>query len=189
MGRRRKAVGALPQVNLVEVDLKDLVFGKVAFDFVSHRHFVDLTGVGTFRRQEEVACDLHRDGGTALTFATGEKVRESSAGDAGKFNAGMLVETVVFSGEHRVFHKRRHVLEMHEVTPLFAEFADQGALGAVDAKRNFRSVVGEGINRRQLFVDDGEDEHDDACGADGAEHTESHEPQKTLYPERRSDFG
>ena len=70
----------------------------------------------------------------------------------------MLVKARVFGGENRVLHVLGHVLQAHEVAALFAEFAEELAVRAPDAQRHLRAVVGQHVERRQLPVDEGEDE-------------------------------
>ena len=81
LGGSGKTVGALSEIDLIEIDLKNLILRQVFLDLIGHCHFVELTGVRSFRRQKEVAGHLHGDGGAALTLAAGDDVGDGCAGD------------------------------------------------------------------------------------------------------------
>ena len=149
--RRREAVRALAQVDLVHVELEDLVLGQGLFDLPGQQRFVDLALQGLFAGQEEVARHLLRDGRGALARAAGQVVQRG-AHDADVVDAAMLVEAVVLDRQHRLFHDLRDVLDAHQVAPLLAEFADQHVVGGKDPQRNLRPVVGQRIERRQVRI-------------------------------------
>ena len=66
---RSKTVSAVAEEDLVHVNLKDLIFAEIGFDLESHCYFVEFTNVASFAGEEEVAGDLHRDGGGTLTLS------------------------------------------------------------------------------------------------------------------------
>ena len=57
-----KAISALPQINLVEIQLQNLVFAQVAFDFERQQGFVKFAGKRPLGREEKVLGHLHGDG-------------------------------------------------------------------------------------------------------------------------------
>ena len=170
-----EAVGALTQIDLVHVDLEDLVLRKRFFDLEGHRDLVELAGVGALGREEEVAGNLLRDGRAALAAAAGQHVGECGADDAGDLDAGVFVEAVVLGGENGVLDVVGHFGEAHEVAALLPELADELAVGAPDAKRHARTIVGKRVDRGELPVDEGEDEDGeqnaggDACSRNAEE--------------------
>ena len=66
LGGRREAVGALAEIDLVDVELEDLVLGQAVLDLEGEQRFVELARERLLRGQEEVARHLHGDGGGAL---------------------------------------------------------------------------------------------------------------------------
>src|SRR5690606_34218221 len=94
-----KAVGAVPQVDLVHVELEDLVFGELGFDLEGEQQFVELARVGFLGRQVEVARHLHGDGAGALRLRHADQVGQAGAQHAHPVDAAVLVEIVVFGGQ------------------------------------------------------------------------------------------
>ncbi|MNM96066.1 hypothetical protein D3C81_1085320 [compost metagenome] len=144
-----EAVGALPQVDLVHVQLEDLVLGQVRLDLVRQQHLVDLARVGLLAREEEVARHLHGDGGGALRQPAAQ-VGQPGAQHAHEVHAAVLVEAVVLDREHGLLHDVRDLGDRHEVAALLAELADQHVVRRVDPQRDLRAVVGDGVQRRQV---------------------------------------
>jgi hypothetical protein len=66
LARGREAVGALPEIDLVHVELEDAVLRQRAFDLQREQDFVNLACERFFRRKVKVARYLHRDGRCAL---------------------------------------------------------------------------------------------------------------------------
>ena len=152
MGGGREAVCALAEKNLVDINLENLVLGQRRFDAQRQQCLVKLAGVGFFAGNEEVARHLHRDGGCALLAARAGDVGQRRAQDANRVDAAVLIEAVILGGQNRLFHDHRHVGKAHQVAPLFAKFANQEIVGAVNAQRNFGLVVGKRVDRRQTRV-------------------------------------
>ncbi len=148
-GRAGKAIGALPQVDLVHVQLKDLVLGQVGLDLVGQQHFIQLAGVRLLAGQEEVARHLHGDGGGALRQAAAQ-VGQPGAQHANEVHAAVFVEAVVLDGQHGLLHHIRYLRDRHEIAPFLAEFTDQHVVGRVDPQRDLGAVVRDGIERRQV---------------------------------------
>ena len=57
-----EAIGAMTQEDLVHIDLKNFLLGQKVLQFEREKHFIDLAGVGLFRGQVHIPCDLHGDG-------------------------------------------------------------------------------------------------------------------------------
>ena len=70
-GSGSKTVSTVAEEDLIHVNLEDLIFAEIGFDLESHGHFVEFTNVASFAGEEEVAGDLHRDGGGSLTLSAG----------------------------------------------------------------------------------------------------------------------
>ena len=155
----REAVGSLPEVDLVHVDLENLVLRELTFDLEGHGDLVELARVRSLRGEKEVSGNLLRDGRAALGAAPREEVDDGRARDPGDFNPGVLVEVGVFGAQNGIFDVLGDLIEVHEVAALFAEFANQLAVSAPDAKRHLRSIVRQRIDRRQLSINEGKNEN------------------------------
>ena len=100
-----KAISALAEVDLVDVELEDLVLAQFALDLECKQDLVELAVIGLLAREEEVACNLHGDRRCALAAPARGQVGEGSAGDAQRINPGMLVEALVLRGEDGVLER------------------------------------------------------------------------------------
>ena len=152
MRGRCKTVGALPQINLVDVELQDLIFGQILLDLECEQHFVQLAGDGLFRRQEEVTSHLHGDRRCPLLLAAGHQIGGRGAGKAEQIDAGVLVEAVIFGSQDGLLQDLWHLADLDHLTALFAEFPDQCTVRRVNPKRDLGLIVGKHIQRRQLRV-------------------------------------
>ncbi|EGF31683.1 hypothetical protein IMCC9480_3530 [Oxalobacteraceae bacterium IMCC9480] len=150
-----ETVGALPEVNLVQVQLEDLVFRQRALDLVGQHDFIDLAGYRLVTGQEKIAGNLHRDGRCSLR-RTGAKIVHDGTHQANKIDAAMLVETTVLDRQHRIFHLGRDLLDRQEITMLFPELADQHVVSRKYAQRNLGLVIDQRIERRHVRPDDQE---------------------------------
>ena len=148
-----KAVRALAQVDLVDVELEDLIFGQAVLDLEGEQHLVELAGERFFLGQEEIARDLHGDRARALPRAAGHEIGQRGAQRRRVIHAAMLVEALVFCREDRLAHLLRDIFDLDEGAPLFAEFADQHAFGAIYAQRHLGLVIGEHVQGRQRRID------------------------------------
>ena len=131
--RGGKTIGALAQIDLVDVELKDLVFGEILLDLECEQHFIQLAGDGFFRRQEEVTGHLHGDGRGALLLATGDQIGCGSAREAEYIHAGVLIEAIIFRRQDRLLHNVGDLIDLDDLTTLFAKLTDQRAIRGVDA--------------------------------------------------------
>ena len=148
-----EAVGALAEVNLVDVELENLVLGEVVLDLHRQHRLGQFARHGLFIRQEEIARHLHGDGGGAFLDAPGQQVRTCRAQHAEGIDAAVRVKALVLGGDDRLLHVFRNFVDSNEGAALFAEFADQGAVRGVDAQRQFGFVVCERLEGGQLGID------------------------------------
>ena len=169
-GRCRKAVGAVAQIDLVHIDLKNLVLGELLLELVGEQHLVELAGVGLFRAEVGVARHLHGDGGSALAFDAAQ-VGESGAQNADVVHAAMLVKARVFNGHHGIAHHFGNVIDRHHAAALFAELADQIAIGAVHAQGLLGVIVQQLGDVWQIGVGQGKGdaEHKSRAGRHGCQ--------------------
>jgi hypothetical protein len=150
LGRDGEAVGALAEVDLVDVQLENLVLRQTAFDLECEKYLVELAVEGLLARQEKVARHLHRDRRCSLAATTGRQIGERRARDADRVDPGVFVEAFVLGGEDGLLEDRRDVCDADHATTLLAEFAQQVAVGRIDAQGYARTVIRERLEGRQI---------------------------------------
>ncbi len=153
--RRGEPVGPLAEEDLVDVQLEDLVLAEARLDLPGQQHFAELARDRLLPREEEVACHLHGDGAGALLGA-GTEIGPGGAHHRKIVDTPMLVEPFVLGGQNGLFHDIRDFLDLHHRPPFLAEFPQQVALGRDHAERDFRLIVGQGLQGRQCGVQQGE---------------------------------
>ena len=146
---RGKAVGPVPQEDLVHVDLQDLVLGHQGLDLEGQQDLVDLAGEGLFGAEVEIARQLHRDGGRALALGLCE-LRQRSPQHPLEVHTAVAVEVRVLDGEHRVLHHLGNLVDGRVDAAFLAELREQRAVGREDAQGLAGSVVGEAAGVRQV---------------------------------------
>jgi hypothetical protein len=149
---RGESVGALPERDMVHVDLENLVLAEQAFDLQRKQHLVDLASKCFLGREIEIARDLHRDRRCTLCGVTFAEVGEAGAKRADIVDTLVLVEARVLDREDGVLHDLRDLRDRHEAAPLFAEFTEENAVRREDAHRQLRPVVGEAVDLGQVGV-------------------------------------
>ena len=98
------AVGALAEIDRIEVSLEDLAFRERVFDFPSDAHFSELAAKRLLGDREQLgirrACELHGNRRETLGGAMQKDVLEHRPADAHIVDAVMLVEPSVLSREN-----------------------------------------------------------------------------------------
>jgi hypothetical protein len=176
---RGETVGTLSEEDLVDVQLEDLVLAQIVLDLERQQRFVELAGIGLFRRKEEVLRHLLGNRRCPLPLAAAHQVGVQGAQDALRIDAAVLIEALVLGGQDRLLHDRRNVLDADHRAPLLAELAEQVAIGRIDAQRHLRPIVGQDLQRRQVRVGHAQD-----YGGHGHRHrrqTEDHD-QRVKQP-------
>ena len=149
LGRRAEAVRALPQVDLVHVQLEDLVLAQLALDLQRQQRLLDLALGRAPGRQEEGARHLLRDGGRTLGHAP-RQIGQCGAQQAADADAEVITELRVLDGQHGLLQPRRHLRDGHEDAPLAAEGGNLHAVGREHLQVLARLVVGDLGQRRQV---------------------------------------
>ena len=136
--RRAHAVGAIAQIDFVQIGLEDLFLGQLLLHLQGQQDLLELAGIGALVRQEEIARQLHGDGAAALGFAAGHQQAPSGTQQALVIHAGVLEEAVVFRGQEGAGQILRHLVIAQWCPALGAELADQLAVGGVDPQRHLQ---------------------------------------------------
>ena len=97
-GGRADAIGPLAEVNLVEVEFKDLALVQFAFNLERQKDLVQLSDIGLFTAQEEISRDLHGDRAAALFFRAGPGQLIGGPQQALPVHPRMGVEAIILGG-------------------------------------------------------------------------------------------
>ena len=144
-----KAVGALAQVDLVEVQLQDLVLAELPFQLHRDQRFLDLAFTRAAGAEEKGARHLLGDGGSTLRRAAFE-VGPGGAHQAAQADAAMFVKARVFHREHGLLQGLRHLCDRQVQTPFAAELGNLHAVGRQHLQVLARPVVGGLVQRWQV---------------------------------------
>src|SRR3546814_6144437 len=122
---RSDTVGAFPEKDFVEIQLKDFLLRQFIFDAQREQNFLELAGEGALVAEEHIARELHRDRAAALALLAGQREYERGAHQALPVDARVLEETSVLGGEKRMDDVRRDVVVAQQRATLGAELAEQ----------------------------------------------------------------
>ena len=125
LGCGANPVGALAQVDFIQVKLEDFVLGQFSFDLDRQENFIQFSHIGFFPRQEKIARNLHGDGAATLFFLPGSGQRDSGAHQSLPVNSGMVEEAIVFRGNKGLYQLLRRFVNGNRRAPLFAKFPNQ----------------------------------------------------------------
>jgi uncharacterized protein len=109
-----RAVPGLPQEDLVQVGLQDLLLGVAVLQQDGHHRLVELALQALLVGQVEVLHQLLGQGAAALHGAPGTQVGPGRAQDADRIHAPVGEEAPVLGGEQRRDEPRRHVGQRHQ---------------------------------------------------------------------------
>ena len=142
--RRGHAVGAVAEIDFVEIKLEDLLLRIGALDPQREQRFLDLALERHLVGQEKVLGDLLGDGRGALRPAAAAvvfDVQHAGAHDAVEVDAGMLVEILVLRRDEGVGDELRYRLDRQVEPPLLGVFGEQRAVGGMHPRHHRRLVI------------------------------------------------
>src|SRR5262249_1416535 len=142
--RRRNAIGAEAEIDLVEIELENLVLGVGALDLKRQQRFLDLAGKRNLVGEKKVLGDLLGNCGGALRPAVRSEVLQvepAGAGDAVEIEPGMLVEILVLCGDERIDDGLRNGLYREIQPALLGVFGQQLAVGRVHPSHHRRLII------------------------------------------------
>ncbi len=150
-------VGALAEVDRVEVLGEDFVLSPVVLQAVGERRLAELLeDRAAFFGGQGVLDELLGDRRGALLGALAEDVADQGAGDALEVDAVVFVEARVLDRDHRVLDVRRDLPRGEQDLVLVAgQGADRLARGVEDLAVLRGLVLGEVVDRRQVARDGG----------------------------------
>ena len=157
------AVGALAEIDLVEIELEDAVLVELALDLERQEDLGQLAREGLLAAEEEVARHLHGDGAAALALLARAHQRHRRAQQALPVHARVLVEAVVLGGEEGLHQARRDPVELQRHAALLAELGDERAVARQHAQRHLQAHLAQRLDVRQargdVDVGGGEGQH------------------------------
>ena len=122
MRRRRDAVGAVAQIDFVEVQLEDFFLAQLTLDFQRQQDFVELAQIGFFTAEIKISRQLHGNGAAALAALARRHQHVGGAQNALIVHAGVLEKAVVLGGEKRLLHQWRNVIQRFRGASFLAKF-------------------------------------------------------------------
>ena len=144
------AVGALAEVDLIEVHLEDLILGVVALDLDREHDLLELARQRALVREEQVARQLLGDRAAALRAAHGAARPDRRAPDAPEVDAPVLVEAAILGRERGVDQRARNLPQRNRGAVLLEELVQHAAARVVDHGLDRRLDLRELLGRRQV---------------------------------------
>ncbi len=138
-------VAAVPEVDLVQVEVEDLVLAEVPFQAPRQHQLLHLASEVALRAEEEGLHHLLGDGGAAAVGVALQDVLHRAARDGEVVHPLVLVEMGVLGRQDRLLHHQRDLVEGHHRAPLAGEGEHLAAVARVDARGDERPVVPEGL--------------------------------------------
>ena len=132
---RLDTVGAIAEINLVQVQLENFLLRVFAFDRQRHFRLAQLADdrLGAFEPLgEDVPRELHGDGREALREPAADHVDGHRAEDADEVDTVMTVKAFVLGEDERILHQRRKVLQSRDGAALKSELGEESTVGRVE---------------------------------------------------------
>ena len=162
-GRTLDAVGAVPEIDRVEVGGEDLVLAPVLLELPRERGLLQLAGDRALRAGQLVLHELLRDRRASLHGGLLPDVGPEGARHAADVDPAVLVEAAVLGRDDRLLDPRRDLAALHEYAALAAaeDGEDRVTVARVDVPVDLlpRRLC-EGVEPAQLLTD----RHDEAVG-------------------------
>ena len=169
----------MSEKNLVGVEGENLRLGEVTFDLDGQHRFLDLAMERPVRRQEQIACQLHGQGGRALHSAARFDVAIGCAYDAPEIDSGVAVEILVFDGDQRVAQHGRKIVIARDYPPLQREGTDHPLVIVINLGDRTGAVGFERLHLRQVG---GVDQQQAGCRSD--QRCDEHEQAEQDAPDQ-----
>ena len=122
----------MTEIDLVEIEKEDILFGKPIADAVGQHRFLQFALIASLRCQKKGFGDLLGNGAAPLHDAAGLQILEKSPCDAFEINAAMLVESRVL-GRNKCLHQHRwNLFQRDYEAALFVELRNLLAVFSID---------------------------------------------------------
>ena len=165
-------IGTEAEENFVEIEFQDFLFGIGRLDALGENGFLDFAVDCAVTCEEEVLCNLLRDGGrTAWPYVSARKLVHSSViGCLAKRQivyAGVVIEGFVLSRDEGVLHAVGDRLNRKIEPPLLGIFADQLPVSRMNTGGYRRLVTAQNLVIRQIIGQIADIDRNDDCDAQG----------------------
>ena len=176
------AVGAVPEVDRVEVRREDAVFRPLLLQLPRERRLLELALEGAAALHVRVLHELLRDRRAAFDDGAVPQVLPDGTRDAANVDASVLEEAAVLDSHDRLLHDVGDLLGLHDDPRLVsAQHGKHAAVGGVDVGV-LVGAVARGIELGQLARDRGHETERERRAADETEHDEKREQAKLADP-------
>ena len=155
IGLRRggDAIGTLPEIDLVQVQLEDALLAQRLLDADRQDRFLHLARHRHLVVQQHVLGHLLGDGGGAdrpAPLVHMCDVEDRGADDGQRIDAVMDVEILVLGRDEGLAHDRRDGRDRHKEAPFDGEFRQQPAVIGEHPAHDRRLVVAQAVHVRQV---------------------------------------
>src|SRR5579862_8561687 len=190
------AVGAVPEVDGVQVGGEDLVLRPLLLQLPRERRLFQLPEDRALVAGQRVLHELLRDRRAALHGASADVVPERAT-EAADIHRAVLVEALVLRRDDRLLHPRRDLVGLHEDAALrpAQDGQDGVAVRGVDVAVHLLPPLMERIEAAQLLADRDDDavrerrHGQDAEDGDERQQTELANPAPAMFAQRHGRAG
>jgi len=144
-GRGAHSVGALPEIDLVQVHLQDLLLAQDQLHLVCQDQFLEFSPVGSLRRQKQRAGELLGNRAGPLHFSTAPQIGPDRPQNADDIQPRVFEEPRVLHRDHRLGQVLRNVGQRDQDAPFNVKLADDLAVVRVDTTHEAGLVFLQGI--------------------------------------------
>jgi hypothetical protein len=132
--RRRDPVGALPEVNLIQIQLKNLVFRQDQFHFIGQNELTNFAVEGPFGRQEQRSRQLLGNRAGSFDLAPSAHIRPGRTEHADVVEAGMLEEPDIFDCDDRTPQPFGNICPRGQNATLNEKLTDELLINRIDLR-------------------------------------------------------
>jgi len=157
------------EVDLVEIEFENLLFGQFLFDVQGKDDLPDLARESALTGEVEIARHLHSDGTASLAFLSRGDESDRCTHQAQRIDAMMDEEVLIFSGQEGIHHLFRDLVVTGRIAALFPILGDQLVVGAVDSQGHLQLNFPEVVDGGNLATEMEIGAHPHACGKKDAE--------------------
>jgi len=172
--RRFDAVRAMPEVNLIRVELENLVLCEALLDVDGQKCFVDLAAEAFLRSQENLLGQLLCERRRSLDLPACNEVFQAGAQNRFRIDAAMLVEIGILGGQGGLHEQGGDVPHRDHDPPLDRILREGDAVAVVDAGDDRGLVVLQPLDHRDT---DGAGEEESCRDAEDDRHEEDQQPR------------
>ena len=148
--RRPDPVGAVSEVDLVQIEVEDFVLAEARLDLARQDHLSDLAAEAALGAEQHLLHELHRDRARAFLDLAGAQVDPGGPDDGPVVDPRVLEEVLVLGGHEGEAGVLGDLGEGRDVAPLVVVLADREAVAVDDHAREGRSEVLDALEVRQI---------------------------------------